>query len=463
MGGMAEVFLATRLGAEGFERSVAVKRVLPCFSELPEFTAMFLNEARLAGRLSHPNVVAVLDFDRDAEGGLLLAMEYVDGVTLARLADAGALPYAVTIFIVGELLSGLEHAHSLRAGRVQGIVHRDVTPNNVLLSWEGAVKLADFGIAKALSGATASVSMPVKGKPGYTSPEQLGSQKVDQRSDLFAVGVVLWELLAGRRLFRGGGGEIVAQILFRDVPRPGACRRGVPPEFEDIAMRLLARDPAERYQTARNALDDLARVEVAPAGRRGLAGLLAERFTRGDGETEPRRREPPVSQRWGPDDLASAPKRTMTAQVVELPPPAPGLAIVVDDCFARRKRAAPISLGFNEYIKLLDAMHRSPERCRSRNLALAHLRFHLGLAPEVLAGLELDQLDIEARALLRVRVADSYEPKTIPFNDLICAALQRYAEDRRSLARGAARAPLFLTKRGKGVSPRAMQELLRGR
>ncbi|HEU4731557.1 MAG TPA: serine/threonine-protein kinase, partial [Kofleriaceae bacterium] len=149
-GGMGEVFLAEAVGEGAFSREVAVKRALPGRLESsPEAEAMFIEEARLSGLLSHPNVVSVLDFGRGEDGAPFLVMEYVDGVTLADLAKTGPIPYPLAIFVAGEMLSGLAHAHALpRPGRVRGMVHRDVTPHNVLLSWEGAVKIADFGIAK---------------------------------------------------------------------------------------------------------------------------------------------------------------------------------------------------------------------------------------------------------------------------------------------------------------------------
>src|SRR5262249_34902529 len=146
-GGMAEVFRATIFGAEGFARPVAVKRVLPGFAS-PQFASMFVEEARLASLLSHPNIVTVLDFDRDPDGRLFLAMEYVDGRDLARLAESGLLPFSAVHFVISEVLRGLGYAHELpNGGTVRGLVHRDVSPHNVLLSWEGAVKVSDFGIA----------------------------------------------------------------------------------------------------------------------------------------------------------------------------------------------------------------------------------------------------------------------------------------------------------------------------
>ncbi len=278
-GGMAEVFRGTMVGAEGFARAVAVKRVLPGFSTVPKFASMFVQEAQIASRLSHPNVVSVLDFDRDPDGRLFLVMEFVEGRDLADLVGTGLLPYSAVIFIVSEALRGLGYAHDLPTGDVRGVVHRDVSPHNVLLSWEGAVKVSDFGIAKAHEASAASASTMIKGKPGYMSPEQANGEQLDGRSDLFAVGVMLWEILTGLRLFDGTTQETIAQVLFKPIPRPSSLRQSVPPDLDAITMRLLERDKPGRYPNAETAVDDLARCADAPRnGRSELARLLAERF-----------------------------------------------------------------------------------------------------------------------------------------------------------------------------------------
>ena len=273
-GGMADVFAGQSVGAEGFARPVAIKRVLPGFSERPEFAAMFVDEARLASRLDHPNIVSVLDFDRDPEGRLFLVMELVDGMDLDALAKSGVLPIGVVVFVLGEVLRGLGYAH--RAG----VVHRDVSPHNALLSWDGAVKVSDFGIAKAREASTGGGGSEVlKGKPGYMSPEQANSEVLDGRSDLFAVGVVLWEMLAGQRLFQGTMREVLAQVMFRAISPPSAVRPGVPPDLEAVAMRLLERDLGRRFATAEDAIEALAACVDAPRDGRGeLARTLTARF-----------------------------------------------------------------------------------------------------------------------------------------------------------------------------------------
>jgi serine/threonine protein kinase len=465
LGGMAEVFIATRRGAERSGRAVAVKRILPAYSDAPRYQAMFTQEARLTRQLSHPNVVSVLDFGRDEEGRLSLVMEYVDGITLAELAQTGPVPFPVAAYVASEALSGLGYAHALPGpGRVRGMVHRDVSPQNVLLARGGAVKIADFGLAKAIEGASAAASAIVKGKVGYSSPEQLDGQALDARSDLFSLGIVLWELLAARWLFQGSPREIAGQVLFRDIPRPSASRHGIPADLEDVAMRLLERDPRARYQTAEEAKLDLARCRDAPRdGRQELARVFAERFTRA-------RR---AGERWqvrsgfraeDPKRAGGVPPRGATVTIPSdvAPAPVPGgiVANGIDDAPPATTKESPPFI-FDEYIERLDALERSPRPGRSRNLALAHLSFHLGLAPEVLSGIDLEQLDLEARTLVDVRVAEDDEPRTVPFNDLVTEALERYVEDRRALVRRADLRPLFLTKRYKRMSVRAVRELVR--
>ena len=280
-GGMAEVFIASTQGAEGFSRKVAIKRVLPGFSDNPAFAGMFVAEAQLTSRLVHPNIVSVLDFDRDAENRLFLVMELVEGRDLDALVSSGLLPIPVVIFVISEALRGLGYAHDLPIGAdLRGIVHRDVSPHNVLLSWEGAVKVSDFGIAKAKSATEATASVFIKGKPAYMSPEQANGEALDGRSDLFAVGIMLWEMLVGRRLFIGDDTRAtLAAVLFGQVPRPRSLRGDIPKDLERVVMKLLERDLPARYRTAEEAIHDLLECGDAPRnGREALIGLLAERF-----------------------------------------------------------------------------------------------------------------------------------------------------------------------------------------
>jgi serine/threonine protein kinase len=281
-GGMAEVFLGSMVGAEGFSRKVAIKRVLPGFSDNPAFGQMFVAEAQISAQLQHPNIVSVLDFDRDSENRLFLVMELVEGRDLDALVSSGLLPIPLVIFVISEVLRGLGHAHDLpvSTSTLRGIVHRDVSPHNVLLSWDGAVKVSDFGIAKAREASAATASMLIKGKPAYMSPEQANGEQLDGRSDLFAVGIMLWEMLVGRRLFVGDDTRAtLAAVLFGQVPRPRSLRGEIPKDLERVVMKLLERDLPARYPTAEAAIRDLLACHDAPKdGRELLMKVLAERF-----------------------------------------------------------------------------------------------------------------------------------------------------------------------------------------
>ena len=281
-GGMAEVFAGSTIGAEGFSRKVAIKRVLPGYSDNTRFAHMFVAEAQISSRLVHPNIVSVLDFDRDGDGRLFLVMELVEGKDLDALLATGMLPRPVVIFVIGEILRGLGFAHDLPSGTdLRGVIHRDVSPHNVLLSWEGAVKVSDFGIAKARAASAASASVFIKGKPAYMSPEQANGEPLDGRSDLFAVGVMLWEMLVGQRLFLAEDTRAtLAAVLFGQIPRPRTVRGDVPKDLERVTMRLLERDLPARYATAEEAIADLTTCADAPrGGREALIAVLGERFS----------------------------------------------------------------------------------------------------------------------------------------------------------------------------------------
>jgi serine/threonine protein kinase len=280
-GGMAEVFEATLVGVAGFARPVAVKRMLPSLSSDLTFGEMFVNEARIASLLQHANIVTVLDFDRDQEGRYFLVMELIRGMDLRQLADSGRLPAAVAVHIGCEMLRGLDYAHELEhEGRRLGIVHRDISPHNVMISWDGAVKLVDFGIAKAVAATGASRTGSIKGKLAYMSPEQAGALELDGRSDLFAVGVVLHELLVGQRLFRGSTEpEVLARVLTQPIPRPSELRPDVPADLDAAIMSLLERDRDRRCASAHQALEVL--LSSGSSSARGgleLERLLSERF-----------------------------------------------------------------------------------------------------------------------------------------------------------------------------------------
>jgi serine/threonine-protein kinase len=259
-GGMAEVFKARQTGAEGFSRLVALKRIAPGLSEDAEFARLFIAEARIAASLQHPNIIAVHDFDRDESGCLFLAMELVDGADLRRLLSLArerreAVPVEVAAFIAAEALRALEYAHEFaEGGKALGIVHRDVSPHNVLISRAGAVKLADFGIAKATAATGAAPSTTIKGKVSYMAPEQARGDVVDGRADLFAVGVMLYELLAGERPFDGASeAEILGKVLTGRRVHLGELAPATPAALVLLVEKLLAPRPEDRFADAASA------------------------------------------------------------------------------------------------------------------------------------------------------------------------------------------------------------------
>jgi eukaryotic-like serine/threonine-protein kinase len=257
-GGMATVYLARLRGEVGFARVVAVKMLHAQYAREDAFRAMFLDEARLVSRIRHPNVVATLDVMQD-EGELLLVMEYVHGETLARLlrqtSELGeSVPLGVAVSIVADVLEGLHAAHEARSesGEPLRIVHRDVSPQNVLVAADGVAHVADFGVAKAVGRLAEKYSnQAVKGKAGYMPPEQMRGGG-DHRADIYAAGVVLWEALVGERLFTGDSFlEIVTKALDAPVPPPSSKRPDVTPELDAVVKRAVSHDPAKRFATAR--------------------------------------------------------------------------------------------------------------------------------------------------------------------------------------------------------------------
>jgi serine/threonine protein kinase len=263
-GGMGEVWLAVREGPEGFRRELALKVILPTLADQERFVALFLDEARIAARLDHPNIVPALNCGREGEL-LWIEQQYVAGLDLRRLlVTAGPLPVPLAAFVVVEVLKGLDYAHDWRGtdGKPFRIVHRDVKPHNVLISYDGQVRLTDFGIAKALA-ETHVTKSEIKGTAGYIAPEVLAGQPATARADLFAVGLVFWESLTGHRLFEGETEEVrLRRTLECVVPPLAEHGVTVPSEIEAVLRRLLARDPADRYPTAGDALRALLAVSV---------------------------------------------------------------------------------------------------------------------------------------------------------------------------------------------------------
>ena len=289
---MAEVFRAVAQGVEGFQRVFVVKRIHREQSENPSLVEMFANEARISALLNHPNIVQVFDFGQ-LDGSYFISMEYLRGkdllATLRQLRAANrVLPPALAAMVAREVASGLAYAHDLVApgGKSLGIIHRDVSPSNVMLLRAGGVKLLDFGIAKAGTallaggkGHTTATGM-VKGKLSYLSPEQVRHESVDARSDIFSLGVVLWECLTGKRLFHDRSDyHTMNNVLSRPVPPPSSQQAGVPAALDDIVLRTLERDRHKRTASARALVDELDKFLVDhPAPRRALTQLLDELF-----------------------------------------------------------------------------------------------------------------------------------------------------------------------------------------
>jgi serine/threonine-protein kinase len=277
-GGMAEVYLARRAGPHGFQKVVAVKRILPQLAKDVDFVAMFVDEARVCARLSHPNIVQVFDFGEE-EGELYMAMEYVDGTTAARLIRAAAtkgvvLPLDACLHVALSVLRGLEYAHAARddAGKPLSLVHRDVSPGNVLIDRSGAVKLTDFGIARAAELERRTDAGQLKGKLGYMSPEQVVGRELDARSDLFTLAIVLTEMVILRPLFSGGTElDVLMRIRDADLGAIDRAEERVPDDLRAVLFRALAKDPMLRYVNASafaGALEDIVRrrrLQVGPA------------------------------------------------------------------------------------------------------------------------------------------------------------------------------------------------------
>ncbi|MDP9036584.1 MAG: serine/threonine protein kinase [Myxococcota bacterium] len=257
-GGMATVHFGRQLGVAGTGRVVAIKRLHPHLASEPEFVSMFLDEARIAARVRHPNVVSMLDAIRH-ENELLLVMDYIHGESLARVvaqsrANGSLLPLPVASAIVADVLAGLQAAHAATSehGNPLDLVHRDVSPQNVIVGADGVARVVDFGIAKAAGRLSVTCEPALKGKIAYMAPEQLRAQPVSSRTDVYAASVVLWECLTGRSLVAAGDHAAVEQVLLGDFDPPSRWRRDLPLGVDDVVMRGLAREPANRYSTARD-------------------------------------------------------------------------------------------------------------------------------------------------------------------------------------------------------------------
>jgi serine/threonine protein kinase len=317
-GGMADVFKARVQGPAGFERIFVVKRILPHLSDDPVFTKMFIDEAKLAARLTHPNIVQVFELG-SVDNEYFMSMEYVRGRDLAETmrtqwARVGPPRPEMVAYVGREMCRALAYAHDFTAedGTRLGMIHRDISPSNVMLSNDGAVKILDFGIAKALGGDKdeSTKTGTLKGKFAYMAPEQTVSNEVDRRIDIFATGIVLHEILTGRRLFKGENDlQTIERVRQCDVPPPSLHNPLCPPEMDNIVLKALAKNPLDRYQSASemaDALDDI--VHAARFQPTQLAQLMRSLFPTDTG-MDPRLT---TSQRNQPITGSVSPSRSTT-------------------------------------------------------------------------------------------------------------------------------------------------------
>ena len=285
-GGMAQIYLARQVGPEGFEKLLVVKRILPHLAENEEFITMFLDEARIAARLNHPNVVQIFDLGAQ-DDSFFIAMEFIHGEDVRRVwkhADKVGTPIPVALIcrIIIEACAGLDYAHKKLdgSGRALNIVHRDISPQNILVSFEGGVKIVDFGIAKAADQATVTKSGVLKGKYSYMSPEQAAGQPIDCRTDIFALGVVLYELLTGTRLFkRATDIQTLNAVTECKLAAPEQVNDRIPPDLGEIVMKALAKDRTQRFSEARQlgaALESWLLLHGIPASSAAVAEFMHE-------------------------------------------------------------------------------------------------------------------------------------------------------------------------------------------
>ncbi|MBL8921067.1 MAG: protein kinase [Myxococcaceae bacterium] len=285
---MAEVWRAKTFGAGGFERLVAIKRILPNIAEDEEFITMFIDEAKITVQLNHANIAQIYELSSIASS-YFIAMEYVSGKDMRAVFDrcrkrGEPAPIPLSCYLIAQCCEGLDYAHRAndKTGRPMGIVHRDVSPQNALISYEGEVKVIDFGIAKAAGKATKTQAGILKGKFGYMSPEQIRGLPLDRRSDVFAIGVCLYEMLTGERLFVGDSDfSVLEKVRKVEVLPPSHFNRKIPDALEKIVMKSLAKDVDERYGYASELAEDLRKFLYTSGysfGRKDLAAFMKATF-----------------------------------------------------------------------------------------------------------------------------------------------------------------------------------------
>jgi len=351
MGGMAQIYLARQQGPEGFEKLLVVKRILPHLAENEEFVRMFLDEARIAARLNHPNIVQIFNLGAQ-DDSFFIAMEYIHGDDLRKVFKRAErmgqeMPVPLVCRVITEACAGLDYAHKKTDpnGKPLGIVHRDISPQNILLTFEGRVKIVDFGIAKAADQATVTRSGVLKGKYSYMSPEQAAAQRLDGRSDIFALGIIFYELLTGTRLFKRSTDMATLQAVSDcQVTPPSQVNPKLPADLDPIVMKALARKPEDRYGEALQlqlALEDWLVSHQLPSSSAHLAAFMQELYAerlaeearlgevlveddsmapppsrKAETHVEPRRSAPPLPPRSSEDDAGAMTEPLAMADLV---------------------------------------------------------------------------------------------------------------------------------------------------
>jgi serine/threonine protein kinase len=335
VGGMAEVFVAKAFGVEGFERILAIKKILPTMAEDEEFITMFIDEARISVQLNHANVVHIHELGKH-DDAYFIAMEYVSGKDLRAILERfrrrkEIMPTAMAVFIASKICEGLDYAHRKKDARGQdlSIIHRDVSPQNILVAYEGEVKIIDFGIAKAANRSQKTQAGILKGKFGYMSPEQVRGLPIDRRSDIFAVGVILYEMLTGEKLFVGESDfSTLEKVRNAEVPAPRQFNPNIPNGLEKVVLKSLAREVEDRYQWGSDLQEDLMRFLLAGDAiysAKHLSAFMKDAFAEDllrEGEKMERYAQVQKPEQLENSGLTAAPRKKPTTQVPVPPPPA---------------------------------------------------------------------------------------------------------------------------------------------
>jgi serine/threonine protein kinase len=377
-GGMGEVFLARQTGIEGFAKEVVLKRIHSEYADEPEFVKMFLQEARIAAMLDHPNIVQIYELGKH-EKHYFIVMEYVPGLSLSRLIKVagGPLPLQFSLQIILGLADGLQFAHDKTGpnGELLNLVHRDISPPNVLVSTAGSVKITDFGIAKIKESVTQTRAGVIKGKYAYISPEQARGGEADRRSDIYALGLVLYEVTTGERAYQGDDVEILRAVAASDYLPPEVVRPDYPQELRSILARCLALRPEERYQECQDLTDDLLAVQMdgrlaTSPGK--LGQYIKEMLTRLDALKAARRATQEQDPATVKEPISSNAFSPVDADINELK------TFLLDRITSKTGTTGPITVDFTattspgtDQITYLDSSPREPPRQRPGSLTAA--------------------------------------------------------------------------------------------